>query len=403
MFQSVEAAPPDAILGLTEAFRKDENSSKVNLGVGVYKAEDGTTPLLKSVKVAEQRILEGEKTKTYVNPNNGTAEYTACVQRMLFGDSSDIVDAGRAVSAHTPGGTGALRLAGDYLRLNHAGATIWLSDPTWANHGGIFADAGVPTKKYGYYDAETYALDFDRMLTDLGQVPAGDVVLLHACCHNPTGVDPSEEQWNMIAERLAERGAVPLIDFAYQGFAAGLEEDANAVRVMSECLPELMVCSSFSKNFGLYCERVGALTVVASDASNAANVLSQVKRAIRRNYSNPPAHGSLIVTTILGDDALAAQWRGELKEMRDRINGMRRLFADSLDARGTRLGRHGNGFIVDQKGMFSFSGLGPGQVKALQSEHSIYIVGDGRINVAGMTTANMDGLCDAITAVAGGG
>lgn len=399
MFHDVEPAAPDAILGLTEAFKKDTNPGKVNLGVGVYKAEDGTTPLLASVKEAERRILAGEMTKTYVNPNNGTADYTTCVQKMLFGADNEPGKSGRAVSAHTPGGTGALRLAGDYLRLNHANATLWLSDPTWANHGGIFSDAGVPTKRYGYYDATSKSLDFDRMVSDLEGVPAGDVVLLHACCHNPTGVDPDPSQWDALGEVLAKQKVVPLLDFAYQGFAVGLEEDAHAVRVMTKHLPELMICSSFSKNFGLYCERVGALTVVAADAADAKKVLSQVKRTIRRNYSNPPAHGSQIVTTILGDEILAAQWRDELKIMRDRINGMRRLFADSLAARGAVLGCDGNRFVVDQKGMFSFSGLGPDQVKALQADHSIYIVGDGRINVAGMTTANMDGLCDAIASV----
>lgn len=400
MFESIETAAPDAILGLTEAFRKDTNPQKINLGVGVFQDEHGKTPLLKSVKEAERRILDVEKTKTYVTPNNGTAEYVACVQRLLFGSDHPTVTSGRAVSAHAPGGTGALRLAGDYLKQNHSESTLWMSDPTWANHRAIFAAAGVPTQSYPYYDAASRGLAFDRMLEGLREVPARDVVLLHACCHNPTGVDPEPGQWEAIAGVLADRGCVPLLDFAYQGFGTGLDDDASGFRILAERLPELMVCSSFSKNFGLYCERVGALTVVSATAEVSQAVLSQIKLCIRRSYSNPPAHGAAVVSTVLDAPELRRSWESELEQMRDRINGMRRRFAESLDARGVKLSPSGNAFVVQQKGMFSFSGLDKEQVHRLRDEFSIYLVGDGRINVAGMTEANMDRLCDAIATVA---
>ncbi len=400
MFESVEMAEPDAILGLTEAFKDDPNPHKINLGVGVYKDEHGKTPVLASVKTAEQRILEREQSKGYVSPLSGTAEYVAAVQKLLFGADHDIITARRAVTAHTPGGTGALRLVGEYLQKNHAGATVWLSDPTWANHTGIFEAAAVPTKRYAYFDPATNGLAFKAMTDALEQVPAADVVLLHGCCHNPTGVDPSPQQWGKIADLLRRRGIVPLVDFAYQGFATGIEEDATGLRALCDAVPELLICSSFSKNFGLYCERVGALTLVADGPLTAQKVLSRVKLCVRRSYSNPPAHGSQIVTTIVGDTSLLAQWQEEVKQMRDRINGVRKLFAESLDARGVKLGADGNAFITRQTGMFSFTGLSKEQVKSLRQDHSIYIVASGgRVNVAGMTGGNMGTLCDALAKV----
>jgi len=400
MFDEVTMAAPDAILGLTEAFKKDPNSQKINLGAGVYKDQNGRTPVLASVKVAEQRILDHEDTKTYISPNSGTAEYAGCVQQILFGADHPIVSSRRAVSVHAPGGTGALRLAGDYLKSNHSSTTLWLSDPTWANHGGVFEAAGLKIKTFPYFDASTNSLAFDRMIKGFAQIAPGDVVLLHACCHNPTGVDPTIEQWQQMAGQLAKQGVVPLIDFAYQGFGDGLEQDATGMRTLCDHLPELLICSSFSKNFALYNERVGALTVVAGSSAAAEAVLSRLKVCVRRNYSTPPAHGSSIVTTVLQDRELRRQWESELKQMRDRINGMRTLFADSLSARGVVLGSDGeNGFIIRQRGMFSFSGLGKEQVQVLRERYSIYIVGGGRINVAGMTVQNMDNLCDAIAAV----
>ena len=363
--------------------------------MGVYKDAAGTTPILDCVKEAQQRMLISEKTKAY-KPINGAPEYGAAVQELLFGAGHEIVTSKRAATAHTPGGTGALRVAGDYIKRLHPNAAIWVSDPTWANHGNIFSAAGLEIKKYPYFDAATNGLAFDRMLEALGQVPGGDVVLLHGCCHNPTGVDPTADQWKQIAGVVSERGILPLVDFAYQGFAVGIQEDAAGLLKLCQPGCELLVCSSFSKNFGLYNERVGALTVVAGSQQAAGAVMSHVKSCIRCNYSNPPAHGAAIVTTVLGDAALRSQWEGEVTQMRDRINTMRKLFVETLAAKGVK-GDHS--FITRQCGMFSFSGLNKGQVQALRDKHSIYIVGSGRINVAGMTESNMGVLCDAIAGV----
>lgn len=398
MLETIVPAPPDAILGLSEAYKADPKPRKINLGVGVYKDAAGKTPVLDSVKAAEGRLLDAETSKSYM-PIDGSPAYAAAVRTLMFGADSPVISENRATTADTPGGTGALRITGEYLRNNHPGATIWMSEPTWANHPAIFEAAGIPIKTYPYFDKATNGLAFDPMLDALRKVPAEDVVLLHGCCHNPTGVDPNPQQWEAIAEVLVERGLLPLIDFAYQGFAAGLDEDAAGLRaVMGKC-DELLVCSSFSKNFGLYCERVGALTVVTGSADTTAAVHSQIKSAIRRVYSNPPAHGAAIVSTILGDAALTEQWKGELAEMRDRINTMRQLFTTKLDERGVKLSPDGNGFIARQNGMFSFSGLNKDQVGKLRDEHSIYIVGSGRINVAGITADNVDTLCDAIAQV----
>lgn len=398
MFANVELAPPDPILGLTEAFNADSSPGKINLAVGVYKDASGKTPVLASVKAAEKVLLEKEATKSY-KPIPGAPEYQLAVQKLMFGAEHALIGSGKAATCHTPGGTGGLRVVGDFLKQNEPAATLWLSEPTWDNHQAIFEAAGVPTKTYAYFDGAANALDFDAMLADLKKVPAGDVALLHGCCHNPTGVDPSDAQWSAIADVLAERGVVPLLDFAYQGFADGIEPDAAGLRALMDRCPELLVCSSFSKNFGLYCERTGALTVVTGDKQTTGKVFSQMKVAIRRNYSNPPAHGGAIVSTILDDAALRKQWEGELKAMRDRINGMRKLFVEALDKRGVKLSPAGNDFIIHQRGMFSFSGLSRQQVQALREKHAIYIVGSGRINVAGVTESNVERLCDAIADV----
>jgi len=401
MFQSVQPAPPDAILGLTEAFKADPNPNKINLAVGVYKDEQGNTPTLAAVVQAERWLLENEPTKSYLGID-GSPGYGQSTRKLLFGEGSDLIDNGRAVTFQCPGGTGALRVAGDYITNNHSGATLWLSNPTWANHHAIFQAAGLPTQKYAYLDSETNSLDFDAMTAALDAIKPGDVVLLHGCCHNPTGVDPSAEQWRAIAALLKEKQALPLVDFAYQGFASGVDEDAAGLREVLGVCDEVLVCSSYSKNFGLYRERVGALTLVASNASQAAAVQSQVKLAVRRNYSNPPAHGALVVERILDDAGLTQQWLDELTKMRDRINGQRSALRQALDNRGVQLNAKGNGFIEQQNGMFTMSGLTKDQVAALKSDHAIYIVGSGRINVAGITPSNLDTLCDAIAAVTGG-
>lgn len=398
VFAGVQAAAPDAILGLTEAFKADDRPGKINLGVGIYKDAAGQTPVLGAVKAAERALLDAEATKSY-KPIAGDPAYRQAVRAMLFGESHELTTGGRARTAHTPGGTGALRVAGDFIKQNLPGATLWLSDPTWANHAAIFSAAGVPTTAYRYYDPATFGLDFDAMTASLAEAKAGDVVLLHGCCHNPTGVDLSAEQWASIAALLEQRGLIPLIDFAYQGFADGIEQDAAGLRAVVGRCPEMLVCSSFSKNFGLYMERTGALTVVAATPEIAASAFSQVELAIRRNYSNPPAHGGAVVATILGDAGLRADWEAELAGMRDRINAMRSAFAEALDARGVSLSPEGNGFVARQRGMFSFSGLSPEQVATLKDEHAVYIVGSGRINVAGITPDNLDRLADAIAAV----
>ena len=395
MFENLEMAPPDAILGLTEAFKKDPRPGKINLGVGVYKDSKDQTPVLASVKAAEKRLLEHEASKNYM-PITGDAAYGRVVQEMVFGKGGAVEQAGRARTAHTPGGTGALRVAADFLARCGGKRTIWMSDPTWANHPAIFEAAGHGVKYYPYYDAATKGLNGAAMIDALNAVPAGDVVLLHGCCHNPSGMDPDGDQWRAIAAAAKRQGWLALVDFAYQGFGDGLEEDAAGVRALAAELPEMIVCSSFSKNFGLYRERCGAFTIVAADSGAADRAFSQVEKAIRANYSNPPAHGGLIITTILGDPGLRAQWEAEVTEMRNRINGMRRLFVDTLKAKGVE---RDFSFITRQKGMFSFSGLTKDQVNKLREENALYIVGSGRINVAGMTESNMDQLCSAIAAV----
>lgn len=395
MFQNVAAAPPDPILGITDAFKKDDRKDKINLSVGVYKDAAGDTPVLASVTEAEKLLLDRATSKSY-KPINGDAAYGSAVRTMLFGKGSPLVDGGTTETCHTPGGTGALRLAADFLKDKAGVNKIWMSDPTWANHPAIFAAAGMQVGKYAYFDPKTNALDFAGLKKDLEGVGQGDAVLLHACCHNPSGVDPTKDEWKEIASILKSRGAVPVIDFAYQGFGTGLEEDADGVRVCAEVFDEMLVCSSFSKNFGLYNERTGALSVKAGSKDALQNVLSQLKVCARVNYSNPPAHGGDIVTTILGDAKLNAKWEAELDEMRARIQSMRTAFVQGLSKAGAK---QDFSFIEGQKGMFSFSGLTKDQVETLKRDHAIYIVGSGRINVAGMTASNLDKLCKAIVSV----
>ena len=395
MFENVQIAPPDPILGLTEMFKADPNPDKINLSVGVYQDATGKTPVLATVKEAERRILEQEASKGYL-PMTGEPTYCALVQELLFGDGHEIITSKRAATAQCPGGTGALRVAGDYLNTVHPGAKIWLSNPTWANHNTIFAAAGVTCETYDYRNPATNGLDFDAMCASIKKIPAGDVILLHGCCHNPTGIDPTTEQWAIIGDLLAEQGVMPLVDFAYHGLAYGIEEDRAGLLELTKKVKQMMICSSFSKNFGLYRERTGALTVVAENAAQAATVMSQVKLRIRYNYSNPPSHGGQIVATVLGDKELKAKWYEEVAEIRNRINEMRHLFVDTLKKKGVT---QDFSSIIEQRGMFSFSGLTKDQVEQLREKYSIYIVGSGRINVAGMTPDNMDRLCEAIKSV----
>ena len=395
MFETLQMAPPDAILGLTEAFKKDPNPQKINLSVGVYQDSQGKTPILAVVKEAEKRLFAEEANKSYLGID-GLAEYGQGVRELLFGTGHGIVAQQRAVTAQTPGGTGALRVAGDFIKQKLQGQRIWVSNPTWANHPSVFEAAGLQVDTYPYIDKAGKGLDFPAMVAALEKIPAGDVICLHACCHNPTGIDPTVEQWKQIAQVLRTRQILPLVDFAYQGFAEGLEEDRAGLLQLADAGIEMLICSSFSKNFGLYGERVGALTLVAESQDAAQVALSHIKICIRTNYSNPPKHGGAIVAKVLGDAELRAKWLLEVNAMRDRIAGMRKLFADTMKAKGVD---QDFSFITSQRGMFSFSGIKPEQVDKLRSDYSIYIVRSGRINVAGMTEANMDRLCDAIAAV----
>jgi aromatic-amino-acid transaminase len=395
MFEKITAAPADPILGLTDEFKNDARPEKINLGVGIYKDESGNTPVLATVKKAEAILLEKETTKSYLGIP-GTAEYGLAVQQLLFGTDATIISDKRAQTAQAPGGTGALRVAAEFIKRQLGDVKVWISNPTWANHIGVFAAAGLETASYSYYNAETKDIDFDAALADLANANEGDIVLLHGCCHNPTGIDPVETQWHQLAALCVEKKLLPMFDFAYQGFAVGVEEDAQGLRIFAEQCSELLVASSFSKNFGLYNERVGAFTLVGTTAEQAATAFSQVKSIARVIYSNPPAHGAAIVTQILNDEALRNEWEQEVADMRDRIQEMRTLFVQTLKDCGVDADFS---FIERQNGMFSFSGLNKGQVNRLKEEFGIYIVGSGRISVAGMTKNNMLPLCKGIAAV----
>ncbi|HFZ1795146.1 TPA: amino acid aminotransferase [Serratia marcescens] len=395
MFEKITAAPADPILGLTDIFRADARPNKINLGIGVYKDETGKTPVLTSVKKAEQYLLENETTKNYLGIE-GIPAFASCTQALLFGKESPIIADRRARTAQTPGGTGGLRVAADFIANQTSAKRIWISNPSWPNHKNVFSAVGLEVLEYAYYDAANHALNFDGLLNSLKQAQAGDVVLFHGCCHNPTGIDPTAEQWAQLAELSVANGWLPLFDFAYQGFANGLEEDAQGLRIFAAKHKELIVASSYSKNFGLYNERVGACTIVAADAETADRAFSQVKAAIRANYSNPPSHGAAVVATILGNDALRAMWEQELTDMRQRIHRMRQLFVNTLQEKGAQ---QDFSFIIQQNGMFSFSGLTKEQVLRLREEFGVYAVNSGRVNVAGMTPDNMAPLCEAIVAV----
>lgn len=391
-FDTVSLAPADPILSLTEAFKADPNPAKINLSVGVFVDQTGTTPILATVKEAERRLLESTTSKSYL-PMTGTPAYATCTQELCFGKELAAKLKGRVATLQSPGGTGALRVAADFIAKNLETKSVWLSNPTWANHKGIFGAPGLNIETYNYYDAKNLSLDYQAFIESLNNIPAGDVVVLHGCCHNPTGVDLTAEQWAEVAEIAASKKWIPLIDFAYQGFGTGIEEDGAAARIVAEAGLPVFVCQSFSKNLGLYQERVGALHVVTDDAKNYANVVSQLKISVRVNYSNPPAHGGAIVTTILSDEKLTEQWHAELAAMRERISGVRTQFVDAMKAAGIE---RDFSFLTKQMGMFSFTGLNKEQAVALREKHSVYIVDSGRINVAGITDDNIDRVVAAI-------
>lgn len=390
MFEYLPIAPPDSILGLSDAFAKDPRPGKINLTVGVYKTEEGSTPILATVKKAEVKLLNTENTKGYM-PIEGHLEYLKAVVGLVF---SDQLDHGRVAAAQTPGGTGALRVGADTVAKHFPGTRIWLSNPTWANHGSIFQAAGLDTPVYTYLSSDKTSLDFSGMVENLERDGRpGDLVCLHACCHNPTGIDPTLEQWSQIADLLAKKKMIPFVDFAYQGFGDGLMEDAKPLYALLAKNPEVIVCSSFSKNFGLYSERVGAVMLVSADASQTEAALSQIRQAIRCNYSNPPRHGASTVAIILNDATLRAEWNAEVDAMRNRISQMRSTFIEGMKKTGID---RDFSFLQRQKGMFSYSGLNSMQADWLKNERGIYIVGTGRINVAGMAPQTMETLCHSI-------
>jgi aromatic-amino-acid transaminase len=394
-FQSVELAPRDPILGLTEAFVADSRSSKVNLGVGVYCDDNGKIPLLRAVREAERARVEAGVPRGYL-PIEGLAAYDAAVQKLLFGADSPLIAAGRLVTAQALGGTGALKIGADFLKRINPGAQVMISDPSWENHRALFEGAGFKVATYPYYEASSHGVNFDGMCTALRAAPAGTIVALHACCHNPTGVDLTGEQWKEVALICSGQSLVPMLDIAYQGFGDGVEADAAAVRLLADQGLSFFVASSFSKSFSLYGERVGALTIVTESKDESARVLSQLKRVIRTNYSNPPTHGGSIVAAVLGDPKLRSLWEEELAEMRDRIKAMRKALVDGLKARGVK---RDFSHVLKQNGMFSYSGLTAAQVDRLRNEFGIYAVSTGRICVAALNSKNIDYVCDALAAV----
>jgi len=392
---ALQMAPKDPILGVTETYVADQNPKKVNLGVGVYTDDNGKVPLLECVREAEDTSVSSGAPKSYL-PIDGLAAYDKAVRELVFGPASSAVKENRVVTIQAIGGSGGLKIGADFLRQVCPGASAWISAPSWENHRALFEFAGFQVKEYAYYDPRTHGLDFDGMLGALQKMPAGDVAVLHSCCHNPTGVDLTQEQWRQVLEVVRSRGIVPFLDLAYQGFAEGTDADAYAPRLFAESMHPVLLASSFSKSFSLYGERAGALSVVTASADEAARVLSHLKRVVRTNYSNPPTHGSAIVARVLGNPDTRAQWEKELGAMRDRIKQMRKALVDGIHR---RVPGSDFSFILRQRGMFSYSGLTKEQVLRLRSEYSIYTIETGRICVAALTTKNIDYVADAIAKV----
>jgi aromatic-amino-acid transaminase len=386
LFAAVELAPRDPILGLNEQFNADTNPAKVNLGVGVYFDDNGKLPLLKCVQAAEAQLVEAHKPRGYL-PIDGIAAYDKAVQGLVFGADSDILKAGRVATVQALGGTGGLKLGADFLKKLNPGAKVLISDPSWENHRALFTNAGFPVESYPYYDAEKRGVRFDAMLAALNAAPAGTIVVLHACCHNPTGYDITPAQWTQVVEAVKARKLVPFLDMAYQGFGEGIAEDGAAVQQFVASGLDFFVSTSFSKSFSLYGERVGALSVVCESKDEAQRVLSQLKIVIRTNYSNPPTHGAQVVATVLDTPALRQQWEEELAGMRVRIKQMRTLLVEKLTAAGVK---QDFGFVTAQRGMFSYSGLSAEQMQRLRSDFGVYGVDSGRICVAALNTKNID-------------
>ncbi|MEW6690066.1 MAG: amino acid aminotransferase [Pseudomonadota bacterium] len=392
---AVEMAPKDPILGVTEQFVADQNPNKVNLGVGVYYDDNGKVPLLECVRRAEEARARSGAPWTYL-PIDGLAAYDRAVQELLFGPEFPPLKEKEIVTVQALGGTGGLKVGADFLRQLDPGATVWISAPSWENHRAIFEGAGFAVREYPYYDARTHGLDFSGMLGALRAMPAGSIAVLHSCCHNPTGVDLDQGQWQQVLEVVRARGIVPFLDLAYQGFADGVDADAYAPRLFASAMQPVFLSSSFSKSFSLYGERVGALTVVAGSADEAGRVLSQLKKVVRANYSNPPTHGGDIVARVLGTPELRQLWEKELGGMRERIKAMRKAFVEGIQKRAPG---SDFSFVLKQRGLFSYSGLSKAQVERLRKEFSIYAIDSGRICVAALTSRNVDYVADAIAKV----
>ena len=395
LFAAIEMAPRDPILGITEAFNADQHPEKTNLGVGVYYDDNGKVPLLACVQKAETLLMEKLAPRTYL-PIEGLAAYDKAVQELVFGANSEVVTSKRAITAQAIGGTGALKLGADFLKRFSPNAQVYISDPSWENHRALFESAGFVVNIYPYYDTATKGVNFDGMLASLQSMSAGSIVLLHACCHNPTGADLTDQQWAQVIQVVAQRSLVPFLDMAYQGFGDGITEDGKVVGLFATAGGPLFVSNSFSKSFSLYGERVGALSIVAANAEEAARLMSQLKRVIRTNYSNPPMHGGQVVAMALATPELRKLWEEELAGMRVRIKAMRQALVDKLKAKAPQ---HNFDFVIQQRGMFSYSGLTKAQVERLKTEFSIYAVDTGRICVAALNSRNIDRVVDAIAKV----
>ena len=395
LFTSVQLAPKDPIFGLTEAYVADQRADKVNLGVGVYYTDEGKVPLLKAVIKAEEAIVAKHSPRSYI-PIEGPNPYNSAVQNLLFGADSSLIKDGRVVTAECLGGTGALRVGADFIKRLNLNAPCGISNPTWENHRGIFESAGFEVVEYTYFDGKTRGVDFDGMVKSLESFPKFTTVLLHACCHNPTGADITEAQWHQVIEICKAKQLIPFLDMAYQGFATGIEQDGIAVRLFAQSGMSFFVSSSFSKSFSLYGERVGALSIVTQSKDESTRVLSQLKRVIRTNYSNPPTHGAAIAAAVLNSSELRKLWEDELAEMRDRIKAMRHGLVEKLAAAGVK---QDFAFIEAQRGMFSYSGLSAEQVERLQKEDGIYALSTGRICVAALNSQNIDKVANAIARV----
>lgn len=398
MFQSLQALPADPILGLMATYRADTNPKKIDLGIGVYKDGKGNTPVMTSVKKAEDILLNSQTTKSYVGPT-GAADYNELVAELLLGESLKTSLGKRRVTVQSPGGCGGLRLAAEFLKAANADATVWVSDPTWANHVPLLGTTGLKIESYPYYDYSTHSVRFEDMLACLGKVPAGDVVLLHGCCHNPCGADLSQQQWQAVRDVALAQGFTVFIDLAYQGLGDGLEEDVYGARLLAESLPELIIVTSCSKNFGLYRERTGAFTLICDSDKATAIATTQIAGAARAMYSMPPDHGAAIVQLILSNPALRSEWDAELTQMRDRINGLRAKLVKQIQAAGID---DDFSFIEKEKGMFSFLGVNVDQVQTLVNDYSIYLVNSSRINVAGVNDENAEYLAASLATVLAG-